>query len=1783
MKKTDFESKICMKLHTCFRMKVLTFIWLCLPFVLHAQGDQIAIQVPISQYGSTEGALLHLPDDYNATTHAYPLIVFFHGAGEAGTDLSKIYNSSSAGGPAYFIAHNQWPSYFINPKDGQAYKFIVVSPQAGSWSTGYQAVPYILAYLVQKYRVDTQRIYLTGLSAGGWTTWNYSAHYQVTPNYKAAAIVPMSMATVPSYPDALNIASDSIYAWGFGDPSGDIWGLRTMQGMDSINVYAPGHARFTSYSGGHCCWNRYYNPTYREVINGKSMNIYEWMLQYARGEVDSLPPVSNQPPVVKLAATYLTLTLPVDSAFADGSPSYDPNGSITAYQWKQLKGPSLAKIISPLQSKTWIDSLQAGTYQFTLTITDNGGLQATDTLTIQVNPAPPQPPVVKLAARNITLNLPTDSAYLDASASTDPDGTIVQYQWTQISGNPANILSPSQASTWVTGLQAGSAAFLITLTDNNGLHAKDTVFITVNPAPNQPPVIKLSFASITIRLPQDSIQVDGSGSYDPDGSITAYNWSQLSGPANATIISPAQSKTWITGLQQGVYQFVFNVTDNSGAKTADTVTITVQAAPVQYPPKIVLNTHSVSLTLPTDSVFLDASNSYDSLHTITSYQWNLVQGDTSAIIVSPNQASTLVKNLKAGTYFFTITVRDDANQQAVDTVKIYVQNPPNQPPLAIIQIATDTIRLPVDSIFLDGSASRDPEGGKLSYLWKQISGPAPALIRTNTQPQTWVSQLTAGTYQFALTVTDSIGASATDSVFILVIAAVVKHQKIILPVWNQLWYPNIDSQFNIQPGDTICIPAGDYPNLSIGHLNGSPEAPVVIQNCGGVVRIGVNNTGGYTFLIGSHSSYFEINGSGTPGIEYGFELVGTPTSEGGGAVNGIILQEHTDHFEVHHVFINHVRGSGLVCLTRAVCDDPSTWRQNYVMEDIKIHHIKVVGTGLEGFYIGRTADYQVDNSCTPDTLYNPLIKDIEIYDNTFDSTGNDAIQLALAYYGTNLIHDNYINYPGINGGYGQGMGILIGGNTRAEVYNNVINHAQSLPVQILGSGLTKFYNNVICNSNTDGMQIGGGNIYIEPTAVWVFNNTFVNIKGNGIIVWGTPTDTINRFYNNLMVNIQKPLYDKPDSGFYIPPATSIGYQVKYDIQHNLFIADINKAGFVNPAADNYHLLPNSPAVNAGMDLRSYGITSDLDGNPRPYGAAFDVGAYEYAPHPNQPPTAKALASADTIQLPDDSVILDGSQSADQDGYISSYFWQLKQGPAGWKMDSANAAKTLVHFTQSGSYLFQLTVTDNTGATATDTVWVVVFPATNKPPVAVTNRNITLYLPADSALLDGSASYDPDDSNASLRYRWLKMQGPSSYRFADSLSARTWVKDLTTGEYIFQLQVTDAQGATDSGYVTVNVNPANTQAPVANAGPDRTIQLPKDSVWLNAFRSTGNSGDSIHYYWQILASPSGSKAYFSDTLSPQTILQKLIAGTYVIQLTVSDSNNVTASDQVNIIVLPPANKPPVANAGADITIMLPYNTATLNGSASYDPDGTIVSYRWTYISGPNTYTITGMNTPRPTLYGLVQGTYVFQLTVTDNDGASATDRVQIVVKPQPNMPPVADIRGDTVIQFPNNTTILDGSHSYDPDGHIVSYQWKQISGPTDIYVQGWDSSELSIENLDVGTYTFSLTVTDDKGASVTSEFNFSVTASSTGQSSSLLLYPNPVNDLLHVFFYSQGDGQILIRIFNIEGKLIRIYQFSKQHVNSFNQQIDVHDLSPGLYLLNVTGLNGVSVTQKFIKL
>ena len=100
--------------------------------------------------------------------------------------------------------------------------------------------------------------------------------------------------------------------------------------------------------------------------------------------------------------------------------------------------------------------------------------------------------------------------------------------------------------------------------------------------------------------------------------------------------------------------------------------------------------------------------------------------------------------------------------------------------------------------------------------------------------------------------------------------------------------------------------------------------------------------------------------------------------------------------------------------------------------------------------------------------------------------------------------------------------------------------------------------------------------------------------------------------------------------------------------------------------------------------------------------------------------------------------------------------------------------------------------------------------------------------------------------------------------------------------------------------------------------------------------------------------------------------------------------------------PPAggtNKFPIANAGADQTIILPKDSIVLDGSLSSDQNGTIISYYWTRISGPASFNIANPNTVQTRVTNLVQGTYQFELKVTDAGSLFSKDTIHVTVNPE----------------------------------------------------------------------------------------------------------------------------------------------------------------------------------------
>lgn len=218
-----------------------------------------------------------------------------------------------------------------------------------------------------------------------------------------------------------------------------------------------------------------------------------------------------------------------------------------------------------------------------------------------------------------------------------------------------------------------------------------------------------------------------------------------------------------------------------------------------------------------------------------------------------------------------------------------------------------------------------------------------------------------------------------------------------------------------------------------------------------------------------------------------------------------------------------------------------------------------------------------------------------------------------------------------------------------------------------------------------------------------------------------------------------------------------------------------------------------------------------------------------------------------------------------------------------------------------------------------------------------------------------------------------------------------------------------------------------QPPIIDAGADQTITLPNSSFLLSGTGSDPD-GEIVNWRWSIESAPDdGAEVSIVSPASAITQVNvKAVAGTYIFDLEASDNEGLKSLvAKTTVTILPAPNQPPVAHAGADQTITLPTNSVTLAASGT-DGDGTIAAYAWSKLSGPNGATFSSVTAATTVVSNLLQGTYSFRVTVTDDKGSTSTDDVQVTVNPQPTPPPT----GYTVV-YSNTISV---QKDLDPFGH-----------------------------------------------------------------------------------------------------------------------------------------------------
>lgn len=412
-----------------------------------------------------------------------------------------------------------------------------------------------------------------------------------------------------------------------------------------------------------------------------------------------------------------------------------------------------------------------------------------------------------------------------------------------------------------------------------------------------------------------------------------------------------------------------------------------------------------------------------------------------------------------------------------------------------------------------------------------------------------------------------------------------------------------------QAGDVICLLAGNKDYLLLQNIQGTEAQPITITNKGGAVLIDTDHFYGIKFYNCKH---IILSGSGVEGLDYGIQVKRV------GAGAGISIDYYSSNVEIESVEIAHTAIAGIYAKTEPFqgdCDQLVT-RDNFTMFDLKIHDCYLHDIADEGLYIGSSKyTGQVVHQCNDVVVLPHVIEGVEIYNNIIEHTGWDGIQVSSAPVDCS-IHDNIVRNDSYAAYPGQMSGILIGGGSKCDCYNNKIYDGTGDGIDVFGMGFMKIYNNLIVRAGKtfepgnptafkSGIYIGKVEGALSPGATFsVYQNTIISPKSFGI-TYNNDAATMGYVANNLIT----------DPGYYSVSgdASFVNLNVMPSLvsQQNNYKSTENSAPkFIDAASDNYDLKPSSPAVNYGKDLLAEGIEDDIEGRERPWHTYFDAGAYE---------------------------------------------------------------------------------------------------------------------------------------------------------------------------------------------------------------------------------------------------------------------------------------------------------------------------------------------------------------------------------------------------------------------------------------------------------------------------------------------------------------------------------------------------------------------------------------------
>ena len=766
---------------------------------------------------------------------------------------------------------------------------------------------------------------------------------------------------------------------------------------------------------------------------------------------------------------------------------------------------------------------------------------------------------------------------------------------------------------------------------------------------------------------------------------------------------------------------------------------------------------------------------------------------------------------------------------------------------------------------------------------------------------------------------------------------------------------------------------------------------------------------------------------------------------------------------------------------------------------------------------GISISNSYNNNITHNNVSDNTVFGISLYSSSYNNNVTDNNVTTSGTYGIRLVTTSNNNITNNNAINNYGMGIYLYSSSYNDIIENNINN-NSYGVYLTSSSTNNdiYHNNFIGNTfnasddSTNNKWNGSynltnrGNYWGDYVGVDIYkgwNQTILGSDGIGDTPYNITGTAGSQDMYPLMgyfINYSYPIADAGDDIF-----SDLG-DVVFDGSgsvSNVTITNYSWSFYDGSTKYLYGVNPTYNFTNYGSYIVTLNIT-DANNN---------------TDEDNMTVTIRALpvanAGSDQYVYTNSSLTLNGTNSTDNDGTIVNYTWTLDGDNYYGNVTIVNTSGFL-----SGTYTALLKVTDNDGANGFDNAtiymqhhpiadagsdqygigihylngsnslgkitnytWNFTYNSTPQQLYGVNvsfnfsiqgNYTITLnvtdgnFTNSDTVIIYAIppvANAGIDDSiyrNVTYQFNGTNSTGTiANYTWNFTYnSTNTFMYGVTPtfnfsilGTYNVTLNITDIYGFSDTD--SMNLTVLN-QLPIADAGSNETIF--KSTYQFNGTNSTDLDGHISNYTWNFTYNASAQIIYGS-----QPSFKFWAIGNYTVMLNVTDNDGANGFDNVTLTVL---NTNPIADAGIDIVGKRVIN---LDGTGSYDPDGTIVNYTWNFTYSGSPVILYGVS---PSFDFNISGFYNITLNVTDNDSDTDEDIVMVEIV---FASPIADAGTDIVsirgiIQF-------SGINSFDSDGTIINYTWNFTYNSLPAFMYG---ATPTFDFQIIGFYNVTLNVTDD---------------------------------------------------------------------------------------------------------